>query len=186
MAWSVTTPPRLDQLARKQQARRTPSPHPAGLGTFNALLSTNVVITAILASPRRDRRPVHPIRARGLRRAAGAARARDGAGRRRRQAADGHAAAFRDRLVELGPAYIKLGQVLSTRPDLMPPAYIEELETLQDAVDPIRSIRSRRSSRRSSAVASVSCSPSSTPSRSGPRASAKPTRPRSATAGQSS
>jgi predicted unusual protein kinase regulating ubiquinone biosynthesis (AarF/ABC1/UbiB family) len=28
------------------------------------------------------------------------------------------AAAFRERLVELGPAYIKLGQVLSTRPDL--------------------------------------------------------------------
>src|SRR5690242_13541647 len=30
------------------------------------------------------------------------------------------AAAFRKRLVELGPAYIKLGQVLSTRPDLLP------------------------------------------------------------------
>ena len=51
--------------------------------------------------------------------------------------ADGDACAFRDRLVELGPAYIKLGQVLSTRPDLLPPRYVEELETLQDAVDPI-------------------------------------------------
>ncbi len=47
------------------------------------------------------------------------------------------AAAFRKRLVELGPAYIKLGQVLSTRPDLLPPVYIAELERLQDDVDPI-------------------------------------------------
>src|SRR6059058_1706330 len=33
------------------------------------------------------------------------------------------AAAFRKRLVELGPAYVKLGQVLSTRPDLLPETY---------------------------------------------------------------
>src|SRR4029078_13339555 len=38
------------------------------------------------------------------------------------------------RLVELGPAYIKLGQILSTRPDLIPPAYVHELEHLQDSV----------------------------------------------------
>ena len=44
------------------------------------------------------------------------------------------AAAFRKRLVELGPAYVKLGQVLSTRPDLLPEAYIRELEQLQDDV----------------------------------------------------
>jgi predicted unusual protein kinase regulating ubiquinone biosynthesis (AarF/ABC1/UbiB family) len=44
------------------------------------------------------------------------------------------AAAFRKRLVELGPAYVKLGQVLSTRPDLLPAPYIEELEHLQDDV----------------------------------------------------
>ena len=44
------------------------------------------------------------------------------------------AAAFRERLVELGPAYVKLGQVLSTRPDLIPEAYIEELQHLQDDV----------------------------------------------------
>jgi predicted unusual protein kinase regulating ubiquinone biosynthesis (AarF/ABC1/UbiB family) len=49
----------------------------------------------------------------------------------------GKAEAFRKRLVELGPAYIKLGQVLSTRPDLLPPTYIAELEKLQDDVDPI-------------------------------------------------
>ena len=47
------------------------------------------------------------------------------------------AAAFRKRLVELGPAYVKLGQVLSTRPDLLPESYIEELEKLQDDVGPI-------------------------------------------------
>src|SRR6185503_20870413 len=47
------------------------------------------------------------------------------------------AVAFRKRLVELGPAYVKLGQVLSTRPDLLPNAYIEELEKLQDDVGPI-------------------------------------------------
>ena len=47
------------------------------------------------------------------------------------------AKAFRERLVELGPAYIKLGQVLSTRPDLLPMPYIKELEHLQDDVPPM-------------------------------------------------
>ena len=47
------------------------------------------------------------------------------------------AAGFRKRLVELGPAYVKLGQVLSTRPDLLPEPYIRELERLQDDVGPI-------------------------------------------------
>jgi ubiquinone biosynthesis protein len=47
------------------------------------------------------------------------------------------AVALRKRLVELGPAYVKLGQVLSTRPDLFPPVYIQELSRLQDDVDPI-------------------------------------------------
>jgi predicted unusual protein kinase regulating ubiquinone biosynthesis (AarF/ABC1/UbiB family) len=37
-------------------------------------------------------------------------------------------------LVELGPVYIKLGQLLSTRPDLLPPAYIEALTALQAEV----------------------------------------------------
>ncbi|MFL5568190.1 MAG: AarF/UbiB family protein [Gemmatimonadaceae bacterium] len=44
---------------------------------------------------------------------------------------------FRERLVQLGPAYIKLGQVLSTRPDLLPKPYIDELEHLQDDVAPM-------------------------------------------------
>jgi len=37
---------------------------------------------------------------------------------------------------ELGPTFIKLGQILSTRGDLLPPDLIEELEKLQDTVPP--------------------------------------------------
>ena len=50
---------------------------------------------------------------------------------------DSLAIKFRDRLVELGPAYIKLGQVLSTRPDLLPPEYVTALEKLQDDLEPV-------------------------------------------------
>jgi predicted unusual protein kinase regulating ubiquinone biosynthesis (AarF/ABC1/UbiB family) len=40
-------------------------------------------------------------------------------------------------LEKLGPTFIKLGQVLSTRSDLLPPAYLEPLSRLQDKVDPV-------------------------------------------------
>lgn len=39
---------------------------------------------------------------------------------------------LRDLLTELGPTYIKIGQALSTRPDLVPPVFLEELTRLQD------------------------------------------------------
>jgi len=48
------------------------------------------------------------------------------------QADDGAPARFVARLVALGPAFVKLGQVLSTRPELMPQAYIEALSRLQE------------------------------------------------------
>ncbi|MEA4908719.1 MAG: AarF/ABC1/UbiB kinase family protein [Anaerolineaceae bacterium] len=44
---------------------------------------------------------------------------------------------FRLALEELGPAFIKLGQILSTRPDLLPPAYLAELGKLQDTIPPL-------------------------------------------------
>ena len=39
---------------------------------------------------------------------------------------------LREILTSLGPAYIKIGQALSTRPDVVPPSYLNELARLQD------------------------------------------------------
>jgi ubiquinone biosynthesis protein len=44
---------------------------------------------------------------------------------------------LRAALEELGPTFAKLGQVLSTRADLLPPEFIDELATLQDHVTPL-------------------------------------------------
>jgi predicted unusual protein kinase regulating ubiquinone biosynthesis (AarF/ABC1/UbiB family)/nucleotide-binding universal stress UspA family protein len=52
----------------------------------------------------------------------------DGTGRARR---------FRAALEELGPTFAKLGQILSTRPDLLPATVIAELADLQDHVTPL-------------------------------------------------
>jgi predicted unusual protein kinase regulating ubiquinone biosynthesis (AarF/ABC1/UbiB family) len=46
------------------------------------------------------------------------------------------AAQMREILTRLGPAFIKIGQALSTRPDLVPPAYLDELTLLQDQLPP--------------------------------------------------
>ncbi|MFO0724560.1 MAG: AarF/UbiB family protein [Myxococcota bacterium] len=40
-------------------------------------------------------------------------------------------------LQDLGPSFVKLGQILSTRPDVLPPDIIAELKLLQDRVPPV-------------------------------------------------
>ena len=42
-----------------------------------------------------------------------------------------------DDLESMGPTFVKLGQLLSTRADLLPPVYLEALTRLQDDVEPI-------------------------------------------------
>ena len=46
-------------------------------------------------------------------------------------------AVLRNILTELGPFYVKIGQLLSTRPDLLPPEYIKSLSALQAKVPPV-------------------------------------------------
>jgi len=41
---------------------------------------------------------------------------------------------LREKLTTLGPAFVKVGQALSTRPDLLPAQYLDELTSLQDAL----------------------------------------------------
>ena len=60
----------------------------------------------------------------------GSSRDVDSATRRER------AASLLDSLLTLGPTFIKLGQLLSTRPDVLPAEYIVEFSKLQDEVPP--------------------------------------------------
>ncbi|XP_021737679.1 uncharacterized aarF domain-containing protein kinase At1g71810, chloroplastic-like [Chenopodium quinoa] len=46
------------------------------------------------------------------------------------------AAELRKILVELGPAYVKIAQAISSRSDLIPPSYLDELSVLQDRIAP--------------------------------------------------
>jgi predicted unusual protein kinase regulating ubiquinone biosynthesis (AarF/ABC1/UbiB family) len=43
----------------------------------------------------------------------------------------------KEELLELGPTFVKLGQIASTRGDLYPPEFTKELESLQDNVPPV-------------------------------------------------
>jgi len=56
----------------------------------------------------------------------------EGAVGRRRQAKR-----LRSALEELGPTFAKIGQMLASRPDLLPPEYIDELAQLRDRVTPL-------------------------------------------------
>nr|XP_016502946.1 PREDICTED: uncharacterized aarF domain-containing protein kinase At1g71810, chloroplastic-like isoform X1 [Nicotiana tabacum] len=49
------------------------------------------------------------------------------------------AAELRKILVQLGPAYVKIAQAISSRPDLVPPLYLDELSQLQDRITPFSS-----------------------------------------------
>ncbi|WP_081916056.1 ABC1 kinase family protein [Saccharothrix sp. NRRL B-16314] len=46
-------------------------------------------------------------------------------------------------LMRLGPTFVKAGQVLGTRRDLLPPALCDELATLQDSVTPLTAAQTR-------------------------------------------
>ena len=54
------------------------------------------------------------------------------------------ASQLRSILIRLGPTYVKLGQVLSSRQDLLPPPYVQELQSLQDSVPPFDDAVARR------------------------------------------
>ena len=53
------------------------------------------------------------------------------------EATEADAVELADKLESMGPTFIKLGQLLSTRSDLLPPVYLSALARLQDDVEPV-------------------------------------------------
>ena len=50
---------------------------------------------------------------------------------------------MKDIIAKQGPAFVKVGQAVAIRPDLLPPAYLEALQTLLDGVKPFSSVEAR-------------------------------------------
>jgi predicted unusual protein kinase regulating ubiquinone biosynthesis (AarF/ABC1/UbiB family)/nucleotide-binding universal stress UspA family protein len=116
--------------------------------SHNARCSVVIVNTALAAAPShaaREQRPqedARPTEGELLGRAAHVAQvfAKFGLGdvvHRGREDVTGRARRFRSALEELGPTFAKLGQILSTRPDLLPATVVAELAGLQDHVTPL-------------------------------------------------
>ena len=53
------------------------------------------------------------------------------------EATEADAVELADKLESMGPTFVKLGQLLSTRSDLLPPVYLSALARLQDDVEPV-------------------------------------------------
>lgn len=106
-------------------------------------LMTRRVTGVSLRHPERYREMFHIARKNRLHRVARELNAyRNGGGvmawgRNGRMKKARYAENFAMALEELGPCFIKFGQLLSTRPDLLPPDYIAALARLQDCVAPI-------------------------------------------------
>ena len=81
-------------------------------------------------------------------------------------AANAAAIRFASSLVSLGPTFVKLGQILSTRPDVIPKAYVAALASLQEHGPRSRVWWLPPRSEGNSASPSKSCSPRSSTSRS--------------------
>ena len=64
-------------------------------------------------------------------------------------------------LTRLGPSYVKLGQFLGTRPDVVGVGLARDLETLQDKMAPFAQVEAERAVEAALASPSASCSPRS-------------------------
>ena len=70
-----------------------------------------------------------------------------------------HPARLAVAISRLGPSYVKLGQFLATRPDVVGPAAVRDLEFLQDRMAPFPQAVAERSSQKLLRLTSFSRSP---------------------------